>query len=106
MVRSRVLLSAVAAALAVTLAGCDETAVYPGVGYGGPFYAGGYYGAPYYGGGYEQPAPYGGYYAPAPVYAYAPPVYAGPSIGLGFSFWGGGGGHHGGGHHGGGGHWR
>ena len=52
MVRSRILLSAVAAALAVTLAGCDETAVYPGVGYGGPFYAGGYYGAPYYGGGY------------------------------------------------------
>jgi hypothetical protein len=56
---------------------------------------------PYYGGGYPPPyyAPYGGYYAPAPAYAYAPPVYAGPSIGLGFSFWGGGGGHHGGGRH-------
>ena len=38
-----------------------------------------------------------GYSAPAPAYAYAPPVYAGPTIGLGFSFWGGGGGHHG--HH-------
>ena len=33
MVRSRVLLSAVLAALAVTLAGCDETGVYPSVGY-------------------------------------------------------------------------
>ena len=54
---------------------------------------------PYYAGGYSAPAPYyGGYYAPAPAYAYAPPVYAGPTIGLGFSFWGGGGGHHGG-HH-------
>ena len=30
MVRSRVLLSAVVAGLAVTLAGCDQTAVYPG----------------------------------------------------------------------------
>lgn len=56
--------------------------------------------APYYAGGYE-PAPYygGGYYAPPPAYAYAPPVYAGPTIGLGFGFWGGGGGHHGGGRH-------
>jgi hypothetical protein len=44
MVRSRVLLCAVVAGLAVSLAGCQDT------GYGG------YYGAPYYGGGY-----YGGY---------------------------------------------
>jgi hypothetical protein len=44
MVRSRVLLCAVVAGLAVSVAGCQDT------GYGG------YYGAPYYGGGY-----YGGY---------------------------------------------
>jgi hypothetical protein len=44
MVRTRVLLCAVVAGLAVSLAGCQDT------GYGG------YYGAPYYGGGY-----YGGY---------------------------------------------
>jgi hypothetical protein len=62
-----------------------------------PYYGGGYQ-QPYYGGGYPPPA-YGGYYAPAPAYAYAPPIYAGPSIGLGFGFWGGGGGHHGGGRH-------
>ena len=53
--------------------------------------------APYYAGGYAPAPYYGGYYAPPPAYAYAPPVYAGPTIGLGFSFWGGGG-HHGG-HH-------
>jgi hypothetical protein len=53
--------------------------------------------APYYAGGYPPAPYYGGYYAPAPAYAYAPPVYAGPTIGLGFGFWGGGG-HHGG-HH-------
>ena len=35
MVRSRVLLSAVIAALAVALTGCDATGVYPGYGYGG-----------------------------------------------------------------------
>jgi len=58
MVRSRILLSAVFAALAVTLAGCDATGVYPSAGYVSPFYAGGYYGAPYYGGGYYG----GGYY--------------------------------------------
>jgi hypothetical protein len=45
MVRSRLLLCAVVAGLAVSLAGCQDT------GYGG------YYGAPYYGGGY-----YGGGY--------------------------------------------
>src|SRR5208282_1120556 len=45
MVRGRVLLCAVVAGLAVSLAGCQDT------GYGG------YYGAPYYGGGY-----YGGGY--------------------------------------------
>ena len=44
MVRSRVLLGAVAAVLAITLAGCDETGVYSGTGYVAPFYAGGYYG--------------------------------------------------------------
>jgi hypothetical protein len=33
MVRSRVLLSAVVAALAVALAGCQETGVYPNSGY-------------------------------------------------------------------------
>ena len=62
MVRSRVLLSAVFAALAVTLAGCDETGVYPSAGYVAPFYAGGYYGAPYYGGGYYGGGYYGGGY--------------------------------------------
>ncbi len=50
---------------------------------------------PYYAGGYSAPAPYyGGYYAPAPAYYYPAPVYSGPSIGLGFSFGGGGRGHH------------
>jgi hypothetical protein len=48
MVRSRVLRSAIVAALAVALAGCDAT-VYPGYAYGG-------YGYPY--GGY--PIYYGG----------------------------------------------
>ena len=57
MVRSRVLLCAAAAGLAVALAGCEPTTVYPSGGYVEPFYAGGYYGAPYYGGGY-----YGGGY--------------------------------------------
>jgi hypothetical protein len=65
-----------------------------------PYYAGGYQqpaAPPYYGGGYQPAPPPYGYYAPAPAYAYAPPVYAGPSIGLGFSFLGGGGHHRG--HH-------
>jgi hypothetical protein len=57
MVRSRVLLCAAVAGLAVALAGCEPTTVYPSAGYVAPFYAGGYYGAPYYGGGY-----YGGGY--------------------------------------------
>src|SRR5476651_1370103 len=60
MVRSRVLLSAVVAALAVTLAGCDETGVYSSSGFVAPVYAGGYYGAPYYGGGYYGGGYYGG----------------------------------------------
>ena len=62
MVRSRVLLGAFAAVLAITLAGCDETGVYSGTGYVAPFYAGGYYGAPYYGGGYYGGGYYGGGY--------------------------------------------
>src|SRR5258708_27901373 len=60
MVRSRVLLSAVVAALAVSLAGCDETGVYSSSGFVAPVYAGGYYGAPYYGGGYYGGGYYGG----------------------------------------------
>ncbi len=51
MVRSRVLLSVVIVALAVGLAGCDATGVYPSAGYVSPVYAGGYYGPPDYGGG-------------------------------------------------------
>ena len=60
MVRSRVLLSAIVAALAIGLAGCYNTGVYPSAGYVEPFYAGGYYGAPYYGGGYYGGGYYGG----------------------------------------------
>ena len=61
MVRSRVFLSAVVAALVVAVAGCQETGVYPNSGYVEPFYAGGYYGAPYYGGGYYGGGYSGGY---------------------------------------------
>ena len=65
MVRSRVLLCAAVAGLAVALAGCEPTTVYPTGGYVAPFYAGGYYGAPYYGGGY-----YGGGYGYGSGYGY------------------------------------
>ena len=58
MVRSRVLLSAVVAALAVTLAGCDATGVYPRR-LRCAVLCRGYYGAPYYGG---RPTTDGGYY--------------------------------------------
>jgi hypothetical protein len=69
MVRSRVLLCAAIAGLAVALAGCEPTPVYPtggyvapvypavsyGYGYGGPYYGGSYYGGGgYYGGGYTR----------------------------------------------------
>jgi len=65
MVRSRVLLSAIVAALAVALAGCDAT-VYPGYAYGGYGYPWGgypiYYGGTSYFGGYWAPGrtSYGG----------------------------------------------
>ena len=54
MIRSRVLLSAVAAGLAVALAGCQDTGayVYPNAGYGDGYGYGYGYGYPYYGGGY------------------------------------------------------
>ena len=67
MVRSRVLLCAAVAGLAVALAGCEPTTVYPTGGYVAPFYAGGYYGAPYYGGGYYGGGYYGGWCNPVQI---------------------------------------
>ena len=68
MVRSRMLLSAVAAALGVALTGCAPVG-YPGYGYGGDYADfgspyGGYYGGygyPFYGGYYGGYGGYGGY---------------------------------------------
>ena len=45
-----------------------------------------YYGDPYYGGSYAPAPPAYGYYAPAPRAYYAPPpVYAAPSVVIGYS---------------------
>jgi hypothetical protein len=105
MVGNRILLCAAVAGMAVALAGCEPTGVYPSGGYVAPVVSYGYgYGYPYYGGGYYGGYGGGGYYGGYGGYGYRTGYYGG-GVYRGGAYrragYGGGGRYYGGGYHGG-----